>query len=324
MISASALRAAPATTTCHRRRRDGAEGADPEERDVVQRDHVRTERTRSGRSRRASAERRSARCARDRRRAAAARPRDAAGAGPRRRAAWTMCASSVQPSARSAGGAAPAWSRRSTPASGYAARERRHEAAQVGLGAARDTPGSRNSALKRDVAEGWHRRDATAAAADGLLRLARAAGLLPRRDAALPRPTTKLLDVGCGTAWLAEPLRRLHGHRRLARRGRRGGARPRPQRHARRRRRAAAVRGRRVRRASCSRTCSSTSPTRSRSSPRRGACCVPGGPRVRVLAGRPALGVGRLHAPAPVHPQGVPAAVRRPGLRPSSTSATSR
>ena len=37
--------------------------------------------------------------------------------------------------------------------------------------------------------------------------------------------------------------------------------------------------------------------------------------RVRLLARRPAVGVGRLHAPPPVHPQGVPAAVPRRRLR---------
>ena len=40
----------------------------------------------------------------------------------------------------------------------------------------------------------------------------------------------------------------------------------------------------------------------------------PGGQGVRLLARRPALGLGRLHAPPAVHAQGVPAAVRRPGL----------
>ena len=36
---------------------------------------------------------------------------------------------------------------------------------------------------------------------------------------------------------------------------------------------------------------------------------------VRLLARRPALGLGRLHPPAPVHAQELPAAVRRSGLR---------
>ena len=128
-------------------------------------------------------------------------------------------------------------------------------------------------------------------------------------------PGRRLLDVGCGDGLDRRPLRRLHGHRRLAR-GRRGGAPPRPRR-------------------CCSRDVDEPlpfddasvrrrgpqGPARARGRPRRASCARsrrvlrPGGPRVRLVARRAALGVGRLHAPAPVHAQELPAAVRRPGLR---------
>ena len=53
--------------------------------------------------------------------------------------------------------------------------------------------------------------------------------------------------------------------------------------------------------------------TPSRSSA-RSAASAPGRARLRLLARRPALGLGRLHPPPPVHAQGVSPAVRRPGL----------
>ena len=46
--------------------------------------------------------------------------------------------------------------------------------------------------------------DATVTRRDGLLRLARGAGLLARRDAPLPQADARLLDVGCGGAWLGD------------------------------------------------------------------------------------------------------------------------
>ena len=123
-----------------------------------------------------------------------------------------------------------------------------------------------------------------------------------------------MLDVGCGSAWLAEHFERLHGRRRLARRR----SRPRPS--------AAA--------ACCSRTVDEPLPFDDAAFDGvvvkdllehvedpvvvvREVLRVlrAGRARVRLLARRPALGVGRLHAPPAVHPQGVPPAVRRPGLR---------
>ena len=57
----------------------------------------------------------------------------------------------------------------------------------------------------------------------------------------------------------------------------------------------------------------------------RGAArAAPGRPRLRLVARRPALGLGRLHPPPPVHAQELPASCSRTRACGSSSSATSR
>ena len=155
--------------------------------------------------------------------------------------------------------------------------------------------------VERDAAD-RHGGDATVARRDGLLRLARRAGYFRDVTRHFPPdardPRRRLRD-----ALARRPLRRLHRHRRLARRRRGGRAAQGPRDRAGRRRRAAAVRGRALRRRRAEG--SARARRRSRRRRRRGAArAAARRARVRLLARRPALGVGRLHPPAPVHAPG--------------------
>ncbi len=204
-------------------------------------------------------------------------------------------------------------------------RERRHQPAQVRLGAA-GLSRREEQRVQRHVGDRPRHRPKGRSLeypqpAHGLLRLARAAGLLPRRHPALPA-VGQAARRGLRERVAGRALRRLHGHRRVARRS---GARrrARPPRDHRRRAGAAAVRRRDVRRGR------DEGPARARERPRGRRHRGPPGaearrPRVRLVARCPALGVGRLHARAPVHAQGRTGCCSPTTASTSTESATSR
>ena len=102
-------------------------------------------------------------------------------------------------------------------------------------------------------------------------------------------PGDRILDVGCGTAWLADSFEDYTGVDESAEAvalARSLGRNAQPAQ----RRRAPAVRGRELRRRSCPRTCSSTSPIPSASSPR---CCASCAPAAACSPPRPTRRSGR-------------------------------